>query len=108
MDAIYMVLLCMIALTVVMMMRVVGLIMVIAMLTMPAAISGQFVKDMKQMMIALQRPGRAVYHHRPVALLRLNLTSGASIILVSGVAYMLSLLGKSIAGRRRPPVESSV
>ncbi|NLE43526.1 MAG: metal ABC transporter permease, partial [Chloroflexi bacterium] len=39
-DAIYLVLLSLIAFTVVMMMRVVGLIMVIAMLTIPAAISG--------------------------------------------------------------------
>ena len=39
-DAIYLILMCLIGLTVVMMMRVVGLIMVIALLTMPAAISG--------------------------------------------------------------------
>lgn len=40
-----------IALTVVMVMQVVGLIMVIALLTIPAAIAGQFVKDLKQMML---------------------------------------------------------
>ena len=41
-------LLSLIALTVVMMMRVVGLIMVIALLTIPTAISGQFVRDMEK------------------------------------------------------------
>ncbi len=40
-DAIYLTLMCLVALTVVMMMRVVGLILVIALLTMPAAIAGQ-------------------------------------------------------------------
>ena len=106
-DAIYMVLLCMIALTVVMMMRVVGLIMVIAMLTMPAAISGQFVKDMKRMMILSSVLGILFTTTGLWLSYVLNLTSGATIILVSGAAYMLSLLGKSIAGRRRSPVESS-
>ena len=106
-DAIYMVLLCMIALTVVMMMRVVGLIMVIAMLTMPAAISGQFVKDMKKMMILSSILGVVFTTSGLWLSYALNLTSGATIILVSGIAYMLSLVGKSIASRRRPPAEAS-
>ena len=103
-DAVYLMLLCMIALTVVMMMRVVGLIMVIAMLTVPAAISGQFVKDMKQMMVLSCVLGVLF----TVAGLWLsyawNLTSGAAIILVSGVAYVLSLGGKAVLtsiGRRQ-------
>ena len=101
-DAIYIVLLCLIALTVVMMMRVVGLIMVIAMLTMPPAIAGAFVKDMKQMMV-----GSIV-----LAMLFIvvglwlsyawNLTSGPSIILVSGVSYLISLGVKPLWQRYRP------
>lgn len=98
-DAVYMMLLCMIALTVVMMMRVVGLIMVIAMLTVPAAISGQFVKDMKQMMVLSCVLGILF----TVAGLWLSyawdLTSGATIILVSGLAYLLSLGGKAAVTR---------
>jgi len=31
-----------------------------------------------------------------------NITSGASIILVSGIAYLLSLLLKPVLGRRAP------
>jgi zinc transport system permease protein len=50
-GAIYITLLCLVALTVVMLMRVVGLIMVIALLTMPAAISEQFTSSLKKMMI---------------------------------------------------------
>jgi len=100
-DAIYIVLLCMVALTVVMMMRIVGLIMVIAMLTMPAAIAGRFVKDMKRMMVGSILLGMLF----TVVGLGLsyvwNLTSGASIILVSVAAYLVSL-AMPLLWRRRP------
>jgi zinc transport system permease protein len=80
----------MIALTVVMMMRVVGLIMVIAMLTIPAAISGQFVKDMKKMMALASILGMVFTTTGLWLSYFLNLTSGATIILVSGAAYLLA------------------
>ncbi len=101
-DAVYLMLLCMIALTVVMMMRVVGLIMVIAMLTVPAAISGQFVKNMKQMMVLSCVLGVLFTVVGLWLSYAWNLTSGATIILVSGVAYLLSLGGKAVlTGIRR-------
>ncbi len=90
-DAIYIVLLCLIALTVVMMMRVVGLIMVIAMLTIPAAIAGRFVKDMKQMMVGSIVLGMLFTVIGLWLSYAWNLTSGASIILVAGLAYLISL-----------------
>ncbi|RLC87949.1 MAG: metal ABC transporter permease [Chloroflexi bacterium] len=90
-DAIYLLLLCMIAFTVVMMMRVVGLIMVIAMLTIPAAISAQFVKDMRRMMGLASILGVLFTTTGLWLSYFLNLTSGATIILVSGAAYLLSL-----------------
>jgi zinc transport system permease protein len=90
-DAIYMILLCMIALTVVMMMRVVGLIMVIALLTIPAAISAQFVKNLKKMMVLASILGVGFTTTGLWLSYFLNLTSGATIILVAGVAYLLSM-----------------
>jgi zinc transport system permease protein len=98
-DAVYMMLLCMIALTVVMMMRVVGLIMVIAMLTVPAAISGQFVKDMKQMMVLSCVLGILFTAVGLWLSYAWDLTSGATIILVSGSAYLLSLGGRAAVTR---------
>ena len=98
-DAIYLILMCMVALTVVMMMRVVGLIMVIAMLTMPAAISGQFVKDMKKMMVLASILGVIFTTTGLWLSYFLNLTSGATIILVSGAVYVLSLLVKPLVKR---------
>jgi len=90
-DAIYIVLLCLIALTVVVMMRIVGLIMVIAMLTMPAAIAGQYARDMKRMMVASIILGMTFTIVGLWLSYAWNVTSGASIILVSGVAYLASL-----------------
>ncbi len=98
-DAIYMILLCMIAFTVVMLMRVVGLIMVIALLTMPAAISGQFVKDMKKVMVLASILGVIFTTTGLWLSYLLNLTSGATIILVSGAAYLLSLAVKPLMRR---------
>jgi len=95
-DVIYIILLGMVSLTVVMMMRVVGLIMVIAMLTMPAAIAGHFVKDMKRMMVSAVILGMLFTVVGLWLSYAWNLTSGASIILVSGAAYLVSLVIRSI------------
>jgi zinc transport system permease protein len=90
-DAIYLALMCMIALTIVMMMRVVGLIMVIALLTIPAAISSQFSHAMRKMMILASGLGMAFTTIGLWLSYTLNFTSGATIILVAGAAYLLSL-----------------
>lgn len=91
-DRLYLMLVCLIGLTVVMTMRIVGLIMVIALMTMPPAIAGLFVKDMKRMM-ALSVLLSVFFSFSGLMLsYYLNLTSGATIILVAGVAYLVSFL----------------
>jgi len=99
-ERLYLLLICMIALTVVMMMRVVGLIMVIALLTMPAAISAQFTRDMRKMMVLAVILGVVFTTVGLWLSYSLNLTSGATIILLSGAVY-LSSLGLRAVGRRR-------
>jgi zinc transport system permease protein len=101
-DAIYLTLMCMIALTVVMMMRVVGLIMVIALLTMPAAIGGQFVKDMRKMMVLASILGMFFTTVGLWLSYSLNLTSGATIILVAGAVYLLSVAVQPLLRRIQP------
>lgn len=100
------VLIALIALTVVMMMRVVGLIMVIAMLSIPAAIAGQFVRDMRTMMGLASGLGMAFTIIGLWLSYSLNLTSGATIILVSALAFLISLglraLLRRVAASRRP------
>jgi zinc transport system permease protein len=90
-NFLYMLLLTMIGFTVVMMMRVVGLIMVIALLTIPAAISGLFVRNLKTMMLLSVGLGILFTTVGLYLSYFLNLTSGATIILVAGVAYLISL-----------------
>lgn len=91
-DSLYLLLIAAIALTVVMVMQVVGLIMVIALLTIPAAISGHLVKDLKQMMLLSSLLGMLFTTLGLCLSYFLNLTSGATIILVAGLAYFLTLI----------------
>lgn len=100
-NAIYLTLMCLIALTVVMMMRIVGLIMVIALLTMPAAISAQLVTNMKKMMVVASLLGIVFTTTGLWISFTLNLTSGATIILVAGVVYVLSLIVAPLFSRFR-------
>jgi len=100
-DRLYLMLVCLVGLTVVMTMRIVGLIMVIALLTMPPAIAGLFVKDMKRMMglsillsILFTFVGLLLSYY-------LNLTSGATIILVAGVSYFVSFMVKRARSQNR-------
>ena len=100
-GAIYLMLLCLTALTVVMMMRVVGLILVIALLTIPAAISGQLVTDIKRMMVLASVLGVVFTAGGLWLAYSLDLTSGAAIILVSGASYVLSMGAKFLVRRVR-------
>jgi len=99
-ERIYLVLLCLIALTVVMLMRIVGLILVIALLTIPAAISGQFTSDLKRMMLLSTLLGIAFTTSGLWLSYIFDLTSGATIIIVAGVAFLLASFCRSIARER--------
>ena len=73
-------------------MRVVGLIMVIALLTIPASISLQFTTKLHHMMILSSILG-IVFTLIGLSLSYIfNLTSGATIILVAGVGFLLSMV----------------
>ncbi len=100
-QGLYLILVGAIALTVVMVMRVVGLILVIALLTIPAAIAGQFVKDLKQMMVLASILG-AIFTNIGLWLSYFfNFTSGATIILVAGLTYLFSLAFQRLQNRWR-------
>ncbi len=100
-GAMYLVLMGLVALTVVMLMRVVGLILVIAMLTIPAAIAGRLVKDMKHMMILASGFGMFFMTAGLWLSYFLNLTSGATIILLAGLGYLVSLSLQWLGTRSR-------
>ena len=90
-EALYLLLLCMIALTVVILLRVVGMILVIALLTIPAALAKQFTYDLRKMMLLAILFG-AVFTFGGLCLsYALDLASGATIILLSGATLLASL-----------------
>jgi len=93
-NAISLILTALIAFTVVMMMRVVGLILVIALLTLPAAIAGLFARDMRRMMVIAFALGMVFTVSGLWLSYQYNLTSGAAIILIAAATYLLALLLK--------------
>jgi len=91
-DLLYLILIAMIGLAVVMLMRVVGLIMIIALLTVPAAIGALFLKHMHKIMILTTALSLVFTTGGLILSYFFNLTSGATIILVSGSAYLIALI----------------
>jgi len=80
------------ALTIVMVIQIVGLILVIALLTIPPFIVEKYAKSLWQMMIGSSLLG-AVFTVSGLWLsYAFNLTSGACIILVSGIAFFLNFI----------------
>jgi len=101
----YLAMITLIGLTVVIAMRVVGLIMVIALLTIPPAIANLYLKDMRAIM-ALSAVLSVLFCTLGLIISYvLNLPSGAVIILVAGLAYVLAALIRSLLLRRQVPEE---
>ncbi len=88
----YLLLLCLVALTVVLLIQVVGLILVIALLTLPAAIAMQYVGRLHQIMWLSMGLG-VIFTSGGLGLAyEPDLPAGATIILLAGVVYVLSTL----------------
>jgi zinc transport system permease protein len=100
-------LLSMVALTVVMLIRVVGLILVIALLTLPAAIAGQYVRSLGRMMVVAIGLGVAFAVGGLALSYGPDLPAGASIIVLAGVTYLLSTaLQAGVRWRRMRSLQS--
>lgn len=98
----YQLLLAMVALAVVLLIQVVGLILVIALLTLPAASAAIFVRSLGRMMWLASLLGALYSLAGLVLAYRWDLPTGATIILVAGCGYLLaSLLGQAWRQRRR-------
>lgn len=96
MEFYYLLLLGLTALTVVLLSMVVGIVMVIALVTLPVAIAGVFARRLWQMMvlaaavsIVLTAGGLAVSYGP-------NLPSGATIIVLAGGAYLVVTAGSQV------------
>jgi zinc transport system permease protein len=96
-NLLYFTLIGILAVTIVMVIQVVGLILVVALLTIPPFIVERFAKSLIQMMVGASLLG-AVFTVSGLWLsYTFDLTSGASIILVAGVAFFLALIAERLA-----------
>lgn len=101
-NALYFTLIALLAVTIVLTIQVVGLILIIALLTIPPFIVEKFTASLVQMMIGASLLG-AVFTVSGLWLsYTLDLTAGASIIMVAGAGFFLSLLLGRVLKRLRP------
>ncbi len=96
----YLLLLCLTSLTIVLLVRVVGIVMVIALLTLPAAVAGNFSRNILQMMfLAVLFCAVFVVSGLGVSF-ALDLPSGPIIIIIAAAFYLVTLLGGRLLSRR--------
>ena len=100
--AYYLALLIMTAITVVLLVRVVGIVMVVALLTLPAAIAGHFVKGLAQMMMLATILCMAFVSGGLAVSYSLDLPSGPVIIILAGAVYLLVVISSRLI-----PIRSS-
>jgi len=89
-KSLYLLLLCLVALSVVVMIRVVGVILVIALLTLPAAISRQYTYNIKKLMLLSSLVGAVLTIVGLCLSYLLDFASGATIVLVLVICFLLS------------------
>lgn len=99
-ELLYILLLCLIALTVVILMKIVGLILVIALLTLPAAVAGLFTARLSRMMILASLLSLVFTAAGLIISYNLNLPSGAVIVVTAGLGYLAALGLKQLHIRR--------
>lgn len=91
-KALYFAMIGMLAVTIVLVIRVVGLILVIALLTIPPFIVEKYARSLMQMMIGSSLLGAVFTIVGLWLAYAYDLTSGAAIILVAGLGFIISLL----------------
>ena len=97
---IYFLLLCIVAFSVVLLIRVVGVILVIALLSIPAAICIQFTYNIKKIILFSILISIAVTVLGLVISYFVNLASGATIIILLGIVYFISFFIKRVIESR--------
>lgn len=86
------------ALSVVVLIKVVGVILIIALLTIPAAISREYTNQLGQMMILSVALGIILTTGGLILSYLFNLASGATIVLFMALAFLISSLLKEFTG----------
>ncbi len=97
----YLLLLVMVAITVVLLIQVVGLILVLALLTLPAAVAGHYVHSLGRMMLLATLLGSTVSLSGLALSYGPDLPAGPTIILLAGAVYVISALATRAVARRK-------
>ncbi|MBW2108757.1 MAG: metal ABC transporter permease [Deltaproteobacteria bacterium] len=97
--SIYLFLLCLIALTVVILIQVVGIILVVALLTLPAATARHYARSLAQMMAMACLLGAGFTVCGLVASYTPDLPAGATIVLIAGAVYLIVTVFKGLLTR---------
>jgi len=92
-------LLSLIAFTTVILIKVVGVILIIAMLTIPPSIAGLFTNRLSSMMALATVVGLSLTFLGEIASLQLDLPPGATIITTMGIAFIAALVLAGVRGR---------
>jgi zinc transport system permease protein len=101
-EAIYLLLLGLVALSVVVLIKVVGIILIIALLTIPAAISREYTPRLGRMMILSIILGVVLTMGGLILSYIFNLASGATIVLFMALAFIVSSFFKKSSGQSNP------
>jgi zinc transport system permease protein len=105
-DAYFVFLLVLTALTVVLLVTVVGIVMVIALLTIPAAVAGHFTNRLSNMMIAATGIGVVFTTAGLAVSYGPDLPAGATIIVLAGATYLVVTMIAALRRKRRAAVHS--
>lgn len=104
----YALLLCLTGLTIVLLVSVVGIVLVVALLTLPAAIASQLTHTLARMMLlacalcfAFSSGGLAISY-------QMDWPTGPSIILLAGTVYLTVFVARKVANRRLFTLKSGV
>lgn len=100
-GAFYLLLLCLVAVTVVLLIQVVGLILVIALLTLPAAIAGHYLHSLGAIMVLATLLGSSFTSAGLALSFTPDLPAGPTMVLLAGACYVLSALVSGLIRHRR-------
>jgi len=99
-TTVYLILLLVIAIAIVLLQTFVGIVMVIAMLTLPAGTAGYFSRNLAGMMVNATLLSLVFSVGGLVVSWHFDLPAGAVIVLLSGAVFIAFSAGKMLAGRR--------
>lgn len=90
----------MVALTCVFIMNIVGIVLVIALLTIPAAMASLFTENLKETMLWASVSSIVLSVLGLLLAIEFDLPPGSTLVLVMGTVFILAMVGKSISDRK--------